>query len=463
MYTYRHRTHIDKQAYSTVLSISVVITNNTQPVVITGNLLHNGTGLTTSTNIWFGTGDGFTADLITAGTIDADRVITNKLLARLGATLEIIADHVIIDSGSGNRESIVDYVDDSITEVDMSLSADINTVRTETDYSISATRNDLTSMIDLRVTQVDYDAQTREDAIRSSVSDLQISNNAIVETVRAHDSQLGQIGTHVIIDAQSGLTLRQDQNANYEAVLSADELKFKQKGAQGATVATFGVAGSYVDKLHSNKTLSVGSEEKGWFDMTQMDSGSVVDKWRNGTNAPALDVLITSQPINSVGSSVSFAVTAENATYYQWQKRERYEGVDANDNPWTNIANADATTYSPAVSQSIYQYEYRCHVYNSTSDAYTRAVCAFDPDATQIVADLPAQISDANGNTATLMILTEGTPTYTWYQKTNNSWSQITGTTAFISVTVSGTSYYRCDLEDNNHYASTRVCKVVSE
>ena len=407
----------------------------------------------------FGTGEGFVADLITAGTLEADRVISNTLLARLGETLRIVANHVIIDSGNDTSKSLLEYVDSSINEVDMSLSADIDTIRTEADYSIATAKNDLTSLIDLRVSQT----QSREELIRASVSELKLSNDAIVESVRSHDAQLGNIGTHVIVDAQNGLTLRQDQNANYEAVLSSDELKFKQKGDQGSTVATFGVTGSYVDKLHSNKTLSVGSEDKGWFDMTQTDSGSVVDKWRNGTNSQTPSVIITQQPVNSIGTSFSFSVQAENATNYQWQKRERYDGIDANDNPWVNIANATSSTYTQQLSQQAVQYEYRCHVYNSESSLYSRAVCAFDSLGPKVIADLPKNIVDVNGSTAVLTVLATGNPTYTWYQKTNDTWSQIAGLGSSISITVSGTTYYRCDLDDNSQYASTRVCKVVSE
>ena len=506
----------------------------------------------------FGTGEGFTADLITAGTLEADRVITNKLLARLGETLRIAADHVIISDSSQSTESIVSYTtsllnemdsklssdittmgsqlsssisqldtrlssdigdvdtrlsgsieqmgsdlsddidamgdqlstdisnlntqlsgdisqlesdltDDinsvdtrlssNIDQVDMRLQSDIDSVRTDTYYKIDATSNDLYSAIELQAAK----AEASDEALRGSIADLRISNDNIIASVRIHDTKLGDIGTHVIIDPNGGLRLRQDQAANYEALLSADTLSFRQIGSNGNALASFGIQGAYIDKIHSNKVLSVGSEESGWFDTTQMNSGSLADKWRNGTEATVFQCLITQQPVNYIGSSPQFTTVAENATNYQWQRRERYDGENDTDNPWTDIANANSQTYSFQQSQSTYMYEYRCHVYNSGSHAYSRAVCVFDKDGPSLYKDLPKTVVDSSGEPITIEISCSGSPTYTWYKKTaGGNWQSVSGSGNTLNIVASSTTtYYRCDLESNGRYASTRVCKVV--
>ena len=49
-----------------------------------------------------------------------------------------------------------------------------------------------------------------------------------------------------------------------------------------------------MDRLRAIKSLSVGTEANGWYDMTSIATG-VADKWRSGTGS-ALPPLITAEP-----------------------------------------------------------------------------------------------------------------------------------------------------------------------
>ena len=93
------------------------------------------------------------------------------------------------------------------------------------------------------------------------------------------------------------------------------------------------------------------------------------------TLAVAPDAVITEQPVNAAGlpgDTVSFAVTATDATGYQWQQNSG--------SGWADIAGATNAAYELAVTEDNQDYSFRCVVSGENNEAVSDAV----------VIDLPA-------------------------------------------------------------------------
>lgn len=382
----------------------------------------------------------------------------------MNANLELSSNQsIILVAGNAVTEAVNQantYTNNEVADATAQTSEDIEAVRSDANAQLTMAKDEFNASISLLVTKDDYN--TRNEEIRSSISSLALDNESIHADISYYDGELKKYGTHVVIDPDSGLTLRQDQNAQYEAVLSSNQLQFKQAGDNGTVYASFGVDGGYADRLQSNKTLSVGSHEKGWFDMTQLDGG-IVDKWRNGQDGEPARCFITQQPVNSVSYSGSstFSVSGENvpSNGYQWKRRHRYD-----DATWESIStNANSATYTISHTINDLGYEYCCYIQRANDTS--RAVCAFDANAPEIVGDVPKIISALGVSSVIKVLCLDSSATYQWQELSQNTWTNISGeTNSSITITGSGgsatTRYLRCVLAKNSHYAVTRVCVV---
>ena len=72
----------------------------------------------------------------------------------------------------------------------------------------------------------------------------------------------------------------------------------------------------------------------------------------------------------TLGATAVFAVTAENATSYQWYYRKSATGT------WLTVKEADGKTAQISVTGTAANngYQYRCKVMNGTSYVYTNIV-----------------------------------------------------------------------------------------
>lgn len=216
--------------------------------------------------VWrtFGTGDGFTADLINAGTLNADRIRTGsitpiKASPDFGTYIDLTQNGAII-SGAQAAQSYTDSKTDKVMQK-------VSTVTQE----IDAVNNRFGSY----VAKTEYDQD--QNAITNRVTSVEQTAEGTKTTV---DDYIREMGTCVDITT-AGLELRQRQDSEYYAMLTASSIDFKRR-TDDVSVASFGANGAQIDRVRSNKVLSVGTKEDGWYDMTAMPGG-VADKWRDGT------------------------------------------------------------------------------------------------------------------------------------------------------------------------------------
>lgn len=240
----------------------------------------------------------------------------------------------------------------------------------------------------------------------------------------------------------------------------------------GAVAASFGADGAYADRLRSNKTLSVGTEEDGWFDFTTTSSG-LAEKWRDGTNG-ASPLFFVSQPTNYyavyqtgthavTGSSSwpeTFVFTAEisgadASTTYSLQYR-RYAGDSWHDSGLTAAVSGETVSftgrYSPSGTGTC---DYRIAITKGTTVIYSDVVKYLLADGPVIYTNLPETVvCDSSYNAIALTALATGSvASYQWQtlNVSNSTWSDISGATqATYSTTVSGDMVVRCVIVDTN-------------
>ena len=277
----------------------------------------------------------------------------------------------------------------------------------------------------------------------------------LVATVSQHGQTIQDLSTSIKFDIE-GLHLTESANASYEALLSSDELSFKPVGQENV-VASFGVNGGYVDKLRSNEKLSVGTEASGWFDMVAMENGTA-DKWRNGTNARTYRCLITKQPVNYYGTGdIQFSVSAENATHYQWKRRNK-----GTPEGFTNVG-SDNSIYITSNNNTNLDYEYCCTITGTGGDTVdTNIVYAYNPTTPDILVNISDKIQIQSGSSVplTFVVQSSNAITYQWYVLGNNAtWTAISGATSNkMMANAEGT--YRCVATTSNDDIVSNSCRI---
>lgn len=144
---------------------------------------------------------------------------------------------------------------------------------------------------------------------------------------------------------------------------------------------------------------------------------------------------VTVQPADlsrSVGSTATFAVTATNATSYQWQ---RFDGA-----AWVNIAGATASSYTtPALTLADSGARFRCNVVGAAGDDWTRAAILTVTASAGVAPTITAQpvLSSASGypgDPYTVTAAASGTPapSIQWQVSSDGvtGWANIAGATS---------------------------------
>ena len=93
--------------------------------------------------VWrtFGDGQGFTADLITAGTVAAGRVVTSELMSYLNENLVLSSNQSIILIAGGAREAAKNYTDTQIVAANNYTDEQVGAVDTKADEAKTAAEN----------------------------------------------------------------------------------------------------------------------------------------------------------------------------------------------------------------------------------------------------------------------------------------------------------------------------------
>lgn len=383
--------------------------------------------------VWrtFGTGKGFTADVITTGTLQAERVITSKLMSMLGEGLDL-SQNTSITLLVGDIGDVWDAVnrneDKTIASINMLSDSIVASVESQNKYTDDALAglNDSIASVSLKA-----------DAASLSVENLQ-----------------NGIGTHFLIE-ENKVRLTQNDQQNCEMQLYADRMDFVNKN--NVVTASFGTLGAYADQLRQNKKLSVGSGDEnlegyGWFDFIIMPSG-MAEKWR-GIDGYTYPLRITKQPVSSAGdTSVTLTVEAvvnNVIPSYQWQY-----SID-NGQVWNNIGgNTDSLSVSLDSANSVLRL-YRCLVSNQQSVLTTNAVSVYSSSAPVVVYEY------ANSTSAGVVAVGQSQQiSYQWYELTSSGWSAVSEATSDTCPIGSQTNRKLvCVVSENNLYNVSDIISV---
>lgn len=365
--------------------------------------------------IWrtFGTGSGFTADLITAGTLQADRIRAGSITPAkaspdFGTYIDLTENGTIIENANAAKS----YTDGKTQETMQEVT------------NVTQKLNAVNGRFDNYVEQTVYNAD--KDVVDRRVSSVEQTANGVKTTV---DDYINEMGTCVEITT-NGLELRQRQNSEYYAMLTANSIDFKNR-SNGDSVASFGAGGAYIDKVRSRKVLSVGTEENGWYDMTALPGG-VADKWRDGT-ASVLKPIIIKQPEDyyadfQAGShpitgttnwpeAFTFTVEAENVASYQWQYKTAFNATWIDGSAEGNKTN----TLTSTLNAQRLNFIYRCHIIgNDGTELYTNEVQPRMNNAPVILAQpKPAYREVAIGDVVQQRFYVVGATSYQWQYRTS--------------------------------------------
>ncbi|MBR2799806.1 MAG: hypothetical protein IKE04_02800 [Oscillospiraceae bacterium] len=341
---------------------------------------------------------------------------------------------------------------------------ELTAFRTETGTAI----RQLQDAIALRVTETQYTAT--QQAIRDRLTEVELRTGSVETTVQGLQDG---VGTHFIVEDER-VRITQDQTGEWEQQLYADRMAFVGR-TTGKVAASFGVNGGYADRLRSNKELSVGETETGWYDMTSLESG-VADKWRDGgatvkppiitlqTGDCLLDYVSGSHPITGTTNwpeSAGFTIRAENAESYQWQYR--YGAHDT----WrdSTLTGARTDTIAPfRVKQHHLTLEWRCAVTGGGTTVYTRGAHVRFERGPGALAHPESVTGAASGESVTLTVIPLGAASLQWQSKSSEtgSWANISGETGTsLTVTAGSAKYYRLVMTDSaGRVATTDECVV---
>ena len=174
-------------------------------------------------------------------------------------------------------------------------------------------------------------------------------------------------------------------------------------------------------------------------------------------------VVITTEPESievAVGETVTFTLTAQNATGYQWQ-------YSKNGETWTNLT-AGSSIYSGALTNTLTYtqtatraaQQYRCIVTGNAGEVPSAIVTATLPTAVVITAE-PESIEVAVGETVTFTLTAQNATGYQWqFSKNGETWTNITSgssiysggktnTLTYTQTTTRAAQQYRCIVTGN--------------
>jgi hypothetical protein len=191
--------------------------------------------------------------------IDSDTCTTEQWLTittQIQSTNFVIEPQIILVSNSG--ETTYQYPkfelgnlpthwapsNDDISNQFAQASIDLEAVRTEAYSYIDDITEGIDAHIALLVPWEKYNENN--EIISDGITALRTDINGISADVAEIDRVLGPIGTHITVTTE-GMSLKQDQSANYEAFLTAETLSFRH--TSGEAVAQFGVSGCFAKKL----------------------------------------------------------------------------------------------------------------------------------------------------------------------------------------------------------------------
>ncbi len=294
------------------------------------------------------------------------------------------------------------------------------TAQSNLDAYKSVSRSTFTQLqdaIEARVTTSPYDENNAK--ISDRISAVEVRTGAVETSVQNIEKG---IGTHFIV-SENMVQNTQVQEQEWEQQLTASDLSLVNKRT-GVVAASFGVQGGYADKLRSNKELSVGTTNDGWYDMVALNTG-VADKWRNGDTPPVVVPLIIEEPVNCYvdttesSPQISFTVLDENAASHQWYLK----GLSEDDTHWSAIPLATGVTYTAPYGPTSQTYEYRCEITGTNGGkAYTRACGVFVYGNPEILGQPTPETTVNVGEIATVSIVATGATSYTWQHMENGSW-----------------------------------------
>ena len=171
---------------------------------------------------------------------------------------------------------------------------------------------------------------------------------------------------------------------------------------------------------------------------------------------------ITVQPTDktvAVGATTSFAVTAQNATSYQWYYRKSATGT------WLTVKEDDAKTTQITVMGTAANngYQYRCKVMNDSGFVYTNTVNLTVVNKPTITTQ-PTDKTVVYGATAVFSVTAENATSYQWYYRKSSTGTWLTvkeadAKTAHITVASAGKNgyQYRCKVMNANGYVYTNT------
>ena len=322
------------------------------------------------------------------------------------------------------------------------------------------------------VTRTEFD--DNNDVIEDYISQVEQKADSVTTTV---SDLVNDLSTSIKIDSANGLELSQKQDSEYYAQLTQNTLYFKLRNG-GKVAASFGAEGGYVDRLRSNKTLSVGTEEDGWFDMTALPGG-VGDKWRDGSNS-SLPPIITQQPQDyyamfvsgshpltgstSWPESFTLSVQAENVSSYQWQYRMPN---DDNSGNWFPASGTNTNaTYTSSFDCNVISNQFRCKIVGADESVIFTNPVRVVIEGSPVVFVQPETYYEATaGQQITVQFVATDISSYQWQYRSGSSasgaWANVDSnnnpqqTTRTQSSQTALKHYYRCVLTGSNGAIST--------
>lgn len=475
-YTLSVDTDVNSQTYGQVTAtlrsvsaeeIAAGITSDQKAIVeteLTANQLNAQNILAAEALVRHLTAERIDVDTLFARQATINKIITGTIASQLGAGLNLSSNTSVIANVKNTAEWAGLQGDaDSAAAIATDAQQALTEYTQETDNTLAVLRD----AISARVTETQYAAG--QQVISDRVGAVELTAQRAETSVQ---NLMDGIGTHLIVEEHC-VRLTQDQTGDWEQQLYADRLQFVNT-TTGQVAASFGVNGGRADRLQSDKTLSVGQTETGWYDMTSLESG-VADKWRDGTET-VLKPIITAQPADCLlewesgdhpmnttadwSEEAAFTCKAENATGYQWQYR--YGDHDE----WRNsgLTGYNTDTLGPfAVNSAWIGCQWRCKVTGADgSTACTNTARIRFPDGPAAVRQ--PQSLEADPNDSVTLTVKALNASLQWQSKSaeTNAWTDISGATGeSLTVTAVSTTYYRCVLTDaGGRVGCTRECRV---
>ena len=216
----------------------------------------------------------------------------------------------------------------------------------------------------------------------------------------------------------------------------------------------------------TSATLSTGNlTQKMWYQATVTSGACAPANSSVATVDITSSVSITSDPSSTgacQGSTAQFTVTANGVTDYQWQI-----STD-NGSSWNSVSTGSGgTTYqytTPAVTNGMSGYQYRCHV-TGCGSPLDSAAATLTVSPTSVGGTATATLTTVCTGSGTTITLTDYTGTIQWYSSTDGStYSIVSGQTSATLNTgsLAAATYYRAIVTSGSCSAATSTVAQVT-